>query len=64
MPDEDKTFGGLFSFGFENLMTSRAHTLYVRIVSESEPRELYCELRTDATSSPVVRLRLEGIIRG
>ena len=28
MPDEYKTFSGL-SFGFENLMTSRAHTLYV-----------------------------------
>ena len=28
MPDENKTFSGL-SFGFENLMTSRAHTLHV-----------------------------------
>ena len=27
MPDEDNTFSGSFSFGFENLMTSHAHTL-------------------------------------
>ena len=28
MPDEDKTFSGsLVQFGFENLMTSSAHTL-------------------------------------
>ena len=27
MPDKDKTFSGSFVFGFENLMTSGAHTL-------------------------------------
>ena len=27
VPDEDKTFSGSLVFGFENLMTSRAHTL-------------------------------------
>ena len=27
-PDEDKTFSGSFSFGFENMMTSREETLY------------------------------------
>ena len=25
MPDEDETFSGFFSFGFENLMMSHAH---------------------------------------
>ena len=34
MPDEDKTVRGFLNFGFENLMTSRAHTLSkVRIVA-------------------------------
>ena len=38
MPDEDKTFSGwLFSFGFENLMTSRAHSLYGGILGRVEP---------------------------
>ena len=27
MPDDDKNLLRIFSFGFENLMTSRAHTL-------------------------------------
>ena len=33
MPDEDKTFSGSLVFGFENLMTSHAHTLYMHAFS-------------------------------